>query len=117
MFIGISATPPKINRGPYLSRTDTQFIDIHWNFFDAGCKAVFTHTSIHSIKDEKTILTVTWYKTTVLWRVRLEKNPQLDKNIEHRINIAYHMTNQIYLVKCLHREAFSRAKSTCIRAI
>ena len=51
-------------------------------------------------------------KSTRLCRVLLENNnTNLDRDIEHMINSAYHMTNQTYLVKYLHVAAFIPAKS------
>ena len=86
--------------------------------FYAGCKAVFTHKKRPHYKGRKIILTGTREKATVLWRVPLEnKNPHLDRYIEHRINSKYHMINQTYLVKYLNAVSCIPVKSTYIESI
>ena len=117
MYIGTTITPSQIKIGPYPNRTYTQFIDIHRQYFLCRVQgSIHTHTHFHIIKEGGVILTGKNNKATGLWRVPLENiNPQI--YIEHRINSAYHMTNQTDLLKYLHAAAFSPFKLTYIREI
>ena len=76
-----------------------------------------THKSTHH-KGRKIILNGTMDKSTELWKVPLEnKNPKLDRDIEHGINRTYHIPNRTDLFKYLHVEYFSPFKKTYIREI